>query len=86
MSTPLESYYKCLKLQYPDSLILFRIDDFYESFEDDALLLSEVLGIVLAVRSDRITPIAGFNSIFFEDYLKRLIGAGMKVTICEINN
>ena len=63
MSTPLMRQYQRIKAEYPDAILLFRMGDFYETFEDDALTAAKVLGITLTKRSNGSAsevPLAGF--------------------------
>jgi DNA mismatch repair protein MutS len=84
--TPLRKQYLDIKRRHPDALLLFRIGDFYEAFDDDARLLSRELGIVLTSkpmgRSFRI-PLAGVPHHSLERHLATLISRGHRVAICE---
>jgi len=74
------------KEQHPDKLLLFRMGDFYEVFNEDAKTASSVLGITLTARgskSDNPTPMAGIPHHSLGDYLPKLIQAGIKVAICD---
>ncbi len=85
-TTPLMEQYYRIKEQVPDSLLLFRMGDFFELFDDDAKIASEVLGITLTQRSHGMpepTPLAGVPYHALEKYLSRLLTAGFKVAICE---
>jgi DNA mismatch repair protein MutS len=78
--------YRSIKEQNPNAILLFRMGDFYETFEDDALTASKVLGITLTKRSNgqaRDVPLAGFPHHALDTYLPRLIQAGHRVAICE---
>jgi DNA mismatch repair protein MutS len=86
-STPLLEQYEGVKARYPGHLILFRVGDFYETFGDDARLLSRELDVVLTARSpdsrgDR-TPMAGVPHHAVETYLGRLVRKGYKVALCD---
>ncbi len=84
--TPLMKQYYRIKSQHPGQLLLFRMGDFYETFEDDALTISSVLGIVLSKRaSGRAAPVllAGFPHHALDNHLPKLIRAGLRVAICE---
>ncbi len=86
MSTPLMRQYKKIKAQYPDAIVLFRMGDFYETFEDDAKIASKVLGIALTKRANGAAadvPLAGFPHHALDVYLPKLVKAGYKVAICE---
>ncbi|HCY77056.1 MAG TPA: DNA mismatch repair protein MutS [Ignavibacteriales bacterium] len=78
-------YYK-VKQAHPDTILLFRVGDFFETFEDDAKLTSKVLGITLTKRSNGSsgdTPLAGFPHHAIDSYLPKLVRAGYRVAICE---
>lgn len=84
--TPLMKQYFQVKAQHPEALLLFRVGDFYETFADDALVASKVLGIVLTKRangSGSSVPLAGFPHHSIELYLPRLVRAGYKVAVCD---
>ena len=75
-----------VKAQHPEALLLFRCGDFYETYGDDALTASKVLGIVLTKRSNAAPdaiPMAGFPYHSLETYLPRLVRAGYKVAVCD---
>ena len=74
------------KADYPDAVLLFRCGDFYETYGDDALIASKVLGIVLTKRSSAVPgaiPMAGFPHHSLETYLPRLVRSGYKVAVCD---
>lgn len=84
--TPLMRQYKAVKAKHPDKILLFRMGDFYETFEQDAKTASRVLGITLTKRSNgksAETPLAGFPHHALDAYLHKLLKAGLKVAICE---
>ncbi len=84
--TPMLKHYFSVKAQHPEAVLLYRVGDFYESYSDDAVLLSKVLGIVLTRRSNGEkgdTPMAGFPHHAIEGYLQKLVRAGYKVAICD---
>ncbi len=86
-STPLLEQYEGVKSRYPGHLVLFRVGDFYETFGEDARLLSKELDVVLTARApdargDR-TPMAGVPYHAVDTYLGRLVGKGYKVAICD---
>ena len=86
MSTPLMRQYQQVKAKYPDTILLFRMGDFYETFEDDAKVASKVLGITLTRRGNGTAgevPLAGFPYHALESYLPKLLKAGHRVAICE---
>ncbi len=78
--------YFSVKAQNPDAVLLFRVGDFYESYSDDALITSKVLGIVLTRKSNGEkgdTPMAGIPHHALAQYLPKLVRAGYKVAICD---
>ncbi|MBT3281414.1 MAG: DNA mismatch repair protein MutS [Cryomorphaceae bacterium] len=78
--------YNDIKLKYPNTVLLFRVGDFYETFGQDAVLASKVLGIVLTKRgagSTSETELAGFPHHSIENYLPKLVKAGHRVAICD---
>jgi len=78
--------YLSIKAKYPDALLLFRVGDFYETFSDDAIKTSQVLGIVLTKRANgsaSYVDLAGFPYHSLEVYLPKLVKAGFRVAICE---
>ncbi|RMF08542.1 MAG: DNA mismatch repair protein MutS, partial [Candidatus Neomarinimicrobiota bacterium] len=84
--TPLMRQYEEIKRQYPDTLVLFRMGDFFETFNEDAKITSRILGIVLTKRSNGAaadTPLAGFPHHALDTYLPKLVKAGYRVAICE---
>lgn len=83
--TPLMAQYFKLKAKYPDAIILYRVGDFYETFADDAVKVSEILGIVLTKRNNGGSDIelAGFPEHSLDSYMPRLMRAGYRVAICE---
>ncbi len=86
MSTPLMKQYSQMKSKYPDTVLLFRLGDFYETFEEDARTASRVLGITLTKRGNggaSDTPLAGFPYHALETYMPKLLLAGLKVAVCE---
>jgi DNA mismatch repair protein MutS len=86
MSTPLMRQYQQVKAKYPDTVLLFRMGDFFETFDEDAKITSKVLGIVLTKRGNGTageTPLAGFPHHALDTYLPKLLHAGYRVAICE---
>jgi len=84
--TPLMRQYYKVKDKYPDALLLFRVGDFYETFHDDAVKASAILGIILTKRgagSNSETKLAGFPHHSLNTYLHKLVKAGERVAICE---
>lgn len=78
--------YFAVKAEHPEAVLLFRCGDFYETYGEDALTASKVLGIVLTKRSSAIPgaiPMAGFPYHSLETYLPRLVRAGYKVAVCD---
>ena len=85
-STPLMRQYGEIKLQYQDAIVLFRMGDFYETFNEDAEKTARILGIVLTKRSSGSAadvPLAGFPYHALDNYLPKLVKAGYSVAICE---
>ncbi|QOR73085.1 DNA mismatch repair protein MutS [Cruoricaptor ignavus] len=83
--TPLMTQYNSIKAKYPDALLLFRVGDFYETFGQDAVKTSQILGIVLTKRNngDSHTELAGFPHHSLDSYLPKLVRAGLRVAICD---
>jgi len=84
--TPLMRQYRKIKEKYPDTLLLFRMGDFFETFENDAVTASKVLGITLTKRSNGAAsdvPLAGFPHHALDNYLPKLVKAGYRVAVCE---
>ncbi len=83
--TPLMTQYFNMKSQHPDAILLFRVGDFYETFGEDAVLASKILGIVLTSRNNGGSDIelAGFPHHSVDIYLPKLVRAGYRVAICE---
>src|SRR6185503_11477787 len=84
--TPLMKQYNTIKAKYPDALLLFRVGDFYETFGEDAVRASAVLGIVLTRRANgsaTFVELAGFPHHSLDTYLPKLVRAGMRVAICD---
>ena len=78
--------YDEIKQQYSDAIVLFRMGDFYKTFNDDAILTAKILGIVLTKRSNGAAaevPLAGFPYHSIDNYLHKLVNAGQRVAICE---
>jgi len=85
-STPVMKQFWGIKEKHPNSIILFRMGDFYETFEKDAEITSEVLGIALTKRANGAAssvPLAGFPYHALKQYLYKLLKAGHRVAICE---
>ena len=83
--TPLMKQYNTIKTKHPDALLLFRVGDFYETFGEDAVKASKILGIILTHRNnggDR-TELAGFPHHSINTYLPKLVKAGQRVAICD---
>lgn len=84
--SPLMSQYRDIKKQYPDSVLLFRVGDFYETFYEDAIDIASILNITLTSRDKNKpspVPLAGVPFHAAEGYIGRLLAAGRKVAICE---
>ena len=84
--TPLMLQYSKIKSANPDTILLFRMGDFFETFEDDAKIASKVLGITLTKRANGAAgevPLAGFPHHALDTYLPKLVRAGYRVAVCE---
>lgn len=84
--TPLMNQYEEMKKKHPDAILLFRVGDFYETFSEDAISASEILGITLTKRANgnsKSIELAGFPHHALDTYLPKLVRAGKKVAICE---
>lgn len=85
-NTPLMKQYNSIKSKYPDAILLFRVGDFYETFGDDAIKASGILGITLTSRNAGYaseSPLAGFPYHALDTYLPKLVRAGQRVAICD---
>ncbi len=86
VETPLMKQYYSVKAKHPDAILLFRVGDFYETFGDDAIRASEILGITLTRRANgsaSFVELAGFPYHALDTYLPKLVRAGQRVAICE---
>ena len=86
VKTPLMKQYFNIKAKHPDAILLFRVGDFYETFSDDAIKASEILGITLTRRANGAAAyieLAGFPHHALDTYLPKLVRAGQRVAICE---
>ena len=86
VETPLMKQYVEMKGKHPDAILLFRVGDFYETFSDDAIVASEILGITLTRRANgtaQYVELAGFPHHALDSYLPKLVRAGKRVAICE---
>ena len=83
--TPLMKQYASIKSKYADALLLFRVGDFYETFSEDAIEVSKILGIILTKRANGSSNVelAGFPFHSLNTYLPKLVKAGKRVAICE---
>ena len=84
--TPMLRQYFAIKAQHPEAILLYRVGDFYETYSDDAVLVSKVLGLVLTHRSNGEkgdVAMAGVPHHAIQQYLPRLVRAGYKVAICD---
>lgn len=84
--TPMLKQYFSIKAQNPEAILLYRVGDFYETYSDDAVLASKVLGLVLTRRSkgdSSAVEMAGFPHHALETYLQKLIRSGYKVAVCD---
>ncbi|MCJ7535840.1 MAG: hypothetical protein MUO57_09945, partial [Anaerolineales bacterium] len=86
VETPLMKQYYSVKATHPDAVLLFRVGDFYETFGEDAIRTSEILGITLTRRANGAASsveLAGFPHHALDTYLPKLVRAGQRVAICE---
>lgn len=86
IETPLMKQYYDIKVKHPDAILLFRVGDFYETFGEDAIRASDILGITLTRRANgsaSFIELAGFPYHALDTYLPRLVRAGQRVAICE---
>ena len=84
--TPMMQQHRAIKQKYPDAILLFRVGDFYETFGEDAVLASQVLGITLTKRNNGAvasSELAGFPHHALDTYLHKLVKAGYRVAICD---
>jgi DNA mismatch repair protein MutS len=84
--TPLMQQHRAIKQKYPDAILLFRVGDFYETFGEDAIVASQVLGITLTKRNNGAassSELAGFPHHALDTYLHKLVKAGYRVAICD---
>src|SRR3954470_20187559 len=84
--TPLMIQHNAIKARYPDAILLFRVGDFYETFGQDAVTTSAVLGITLTKRNNgnaASSELAGFPHHALDTYLHKLVKAGYRVAICD---
>jgi DNA mismatch repair protein MutS len=84
--TPLMQQHRAIKQKYPDAVLLFRVGDFYETFGEDAIIASKVLGITLTKRNNSAatsSDLAGFPYHALDTYLHKLVKAGYRVAICD---
>jgi len=85
-ASPMMQQHKAIKQKYPDAVLLFRVGDFYETFGQDAIITSQVLGITLTKRNNgdnANTELAGFPHHALDTYLHKLVKAGYRVAICD---
>jgi DNA mismatch repair protein MutS len=84
--TPLTKQYNQIKAKYPESILLFRLGDFFETFNDDAIITSKVCGLALTKRNNGAAgsmPLAGFPFHQLDNYLPKLVRAGYRVAVCD---
>jgi DNA mismatch repair protein MutS len=84
--TPLMQQHRAIKQKYPDAILLFRVGDFYETFGEDAIIASRILGITLTKRNNGAaasSDLAGFPHHAMDTYLHKLVKAGYRVAICD---
>ncbi len=86
VETPLMKQYNAIKGKHPDAILLFRVGDFYETFSEDAIKASEILGITLTKRKNgaaSFVELAGFPYHALDTYLPKLVRAGLRVAVCD---
>lgn len=86
VETPMMKQYNEIKTKHPDAILLFRVGDFYETFSDDAIAASSILGITLTRRANgtaQFVELAGFPHHALDTYLPKLVRAGKRVAICD---
>ncbi|MDX9791279.1 MAG: DNA mismatch repair protein MutS [Candidatus Kapabacteria bacterium] len=84
--TPLMKQYNQIKQKYPDTVLFFRMGDFFETFHDDAVITAKICGIILTKRNNGAgadTPLAGFPHHQLDSYLPKMVKAGYRVAVCE---
>lgn len=84
--TPLMQQHRAIKQKYPDAILFFRVGDFYETFGEDAIITSRILGITLTKRNNggaAGSELAGFPHHALDTYLHKLVKAGYRVAICD---
>ncbi len=84
--TPMMQQHRAIKIKYPDAVLLFRVGDFYETFGEDAIITSKVLGITLTKRNNGAAvsmDLAGFPHHALDTYLHKLVKAGYRVAVCD---
>ena len=84
--TPMIRQFFEVKAQHPEAILLYRVGDFYETYSDDAVLASKILGLVLTARQNGDAgkiPMAGFPHHAIDNYLPKLVRAGHKVAVCD---
>ena len=86
VETPIMKQFMAMKAKHPDAILLFRVGDFYETYSQDAIVASEILGITLTRRANgaaRSLEMAGFPHHALDTYLPKLVRAGKRVAICD---
>ncbi len=83
--TPLMKQYAQIKSKYPDAILIYRVGDFYETFGDDAVKVSQILNIVLTKRNNNgnDVPLAGFLHNLADAYIYKIVREGCRVVVCE---
>lgn len=84
--TPMMEQYHEIKKQYPDAFLFYRVGDFYELFEDDAVKGAQILELTLTHRSNKAenpVPMAGVPHVAVQSYVDTLVEKGYKVALCE---
>ena len=80
--TPLQKQYNSIKAKYPDAILLFRVNDYYECFNEDAVVISQILNLPLTETKDS-KKLAGFTFKMIDLFLPKLVRAGYRVAICD---
>ena len=86
VETPMMKQFVEMKQKHPDAVLLFRVGDFYETYMQDAITASEILGITLTRRANgaaKSIEMAGFPHHALDTYLPKLVAAGKRIAICE---
>ena len=79
--TPMIQQYRDAKAEDPEVVVMLRIGDFFETFDEDAKLISRILGLTLTTRDG--TPMVGVPAKSIEGYLDKLVQAGLRIALCD---